>query len=143
MTNIIIQGYISGNKFGETMGMNFEIPEIGTVIYKMKVKSEHLATSTTAHGGVIAAFADAVLGVGALSISSERNNVVSTVEFKISYLRPTLLNDELIGTSTLLKAGKSLIFMEAKIENQRGELIAVANGTFNQYPMEKIFPRTF
>lgn len=140
--NVIIQGYIQGNKFGETLGMDFEIPEIGTAIYKIKIVPEHLATATTAHGGVLAAFSDAVLGVGALSLSSTFNNVVATVEFKISYLKPALLGDVLIGTSTVLKSGKSLIFMEARIVNQRNELVCTANGTFNQYPMEKLMSIT-
>lgn len=136
--NSIIQGYIDGNKFGETLGMDFEIHEVGQVVYKITINQGHLATVTTAHGGVLAAFADAVLGVGALSVSSESHNVVATVEFKISYLKPALLGDVLIGTSFVLKSGKSLIFMEAKIVNQNNELVCTANGTFNQYPLEKL-----
>lgn len=134
----IIQGYIDGNEFGRVFGMDFEVISPGTVEYHLLISEKHLATPLAAHGGVIAAFADAVLGVGALSKSCEFGNVVSTVEFKISYFNPAKIGDQLIGTSTLLKAGKSIIFMEASIFNQNNDLIAKANGTFNQYPVEKI-----
>lgn len=134
----IIQGYIQGNEFGRYLGMDFIISENGEVHYKITIEAKHLATPATAHGGVIAALADAGLGVGALSVSSEFGNVVSTVEFKISYLRPAKLNDQLILKSRLLKSGKSLIFMEADIFNQQNELVAKANGTFNQYPIDKL-----
>lgn len=135
----IIQAYIDGNAFGETLGMDFELREPGSVAYFLTVAQKHLATPKAAHGGVLAAFADAILGVGALSLSSASGNVVSTVEFKINYLAPALLGDELTGMSRLLKAGRSLIFMEGEIKNQRNELVATASGTFNQYPVEKLF----
>lgn len=134
----IIQGYIQGNEFGRFLGMDFTIEAKGRVVYKMVVTEKHLATPITAHGGVIAALADAGLGVGALSVSAEYGNVVSTVEFKISYISPARLNDELILESTLVKSGRSIVFMEAKIVNQRNELVATANGTFNQYPIDKL-----
>lgn len=134
----IIQGYIKGNEFGRYLGMDFSIEGRGKVYYKMVVSENHLATPSTAHGGVLAALADAGLGVGALSVSAEFGNIVSTVEFKISYIAPAKLNDRLILTSKLVRAGKSIIFMEAQIINQNNELIAQANGTFNQYPVDKL-----
>lgn len=134
----IIQGYIDGNAFGELLGMDFEILSDGVVAYRLTIKPEHLATPATAHGGILAAFADAILGVGALSYSCNANNVVATIEFKISFLHPARVGDQLTGTSKLLKAGKSIIFMEAMITNQNGINIASANGTFNQYPIQKL-----
>lgn len=134
----IIQGYIDGNTFGETLGMDFKIISNGVVEYTLLVTPSHLATPATAHGGVLAAFADAVLGVGALSYSCNFNNVVATIEFKISYLNPARVGDTLTGTSKLLKAGKSIVFMEATIVNQHSESIATATGTFNQYPIQKL-----
>lgn len=134
----IIQAYIDGNAFGSTLGMDFDIVQPGEVRYFMDIGKQHLATPRAAHGGVLAAFADAVLGVGALSFSCQNGNVVSTVEFKITYLAPAHVGDQLTGSSRMLKAGKSLIFMEGEIRNQRGELLVTANGTFNQYPVAKI-----
>lgn len=136
--NQVLDAYRNGNRFGEHLGMDFKIIDRGKVHYNLTISETHLATPSAAHGGVIAAFMDAILGVGALSASSTHGNVVSTVEFKISYLKPALLNDTLIGKSRLLKEGKSLIFMDAEVWNQRDELVATGSGTFNQYSVQKL-----
>ncbi len=134
----IIQGYIGWNKFGVLLGMDFEIPEKGSVVYRLKVEEKHLATPRAAHGGVQAALMDAALGVAALSNVCEENRVVSTVSITISYLSPALLGDEMIATATVLKQGKNLAFVHGEIHNQDGKLLATANATMNAYPVEKL-----
>ena len=47
----IIQQYIIWNRFGDLLGMDFEVIEKGHVIYKMGITKEHLATPFAAHGG--------------------------------------------------------------------------------------------
>lgn len=125
------------NHFGALIGMNYVIHEPGNLSYFMKVNEQLLATPSAIHGGVISAFCDAVLGVGALSLVCQSNRVVSTVEMKVNFLNPSFLGDILTGTSQVVKEGNRLIFMEAKICNQKNELIATASGTFNAYPAEK------
>jgi uncharacterized protein (TIGR00369 family) len=125
------------NHFGQLIGMNYKIHEPGNLSYFLDVTEPLLATPTALHGGVIAAFCDAILGVGALSLVCQQNKVVSTVEMKVSFISPALLGDRLTGTSRVIKAGNRLIFMEAQIYNQDNVLIATSSGTFNAYPAEK------
>lgn len=134
----IIQAYNSWNKFGNDLEMTFDIEEPGRVVYRMPILDKHLATTRAAHGGSIAALADATLGVGALSKVCEDGKIVSTVEFKISYFHPANLGDIVIGTSFVLRKGRSLLFIEAELKNQEGVLIAKASGTFNAYPVERV-----
>lgn len=138
MEHIIIQEYRRGNNFGRNLEMDFEIIEPGKVKYWLTVQEQHLATPVAAHGGVIAGFMDALLGVGALSAVCDDMDIVSTVEFKVSYFAPCLKGDHLIGTTKLLKKGKSLVFLEGEVHNQKGNLVAKGNGTFNRYPAAKI-----
>jgi uncharacterized protein (TIGR00369 family) len=133
----LIVKYIAANQFGDFLGMQFQILKPGEVEYSMLVLPKHLATPVSAHGGAIAALMDAVVGVGALSKVCEQDKVVSTVEFKISFLRPVILGDELIGKSSVLKTGARILFMEGKIYNQRNEMVAVSTATMNAYPKEK------
>jgi len=135
----ILEAYREGNRFGKLLGMEFSELESGEIEYTLKISNIHLATPSTAHGGVIAAFSDALLGVGALAFASKFGNIVSTVEFKVSYFKPVNLNDVITGSALVLKAGKSIIFMEGEIKNDKRELVAKATGTFNQYPAKKIF----
>lgn len=135
--NQLIQLYIEHNSFGKLTGMTFEIMEPGVVVYKMPVEEAVLATPFTAHGGAIAGLCDATVGVGALSLVVDNHYVVSTVEMKVSFILPARTGDVLTGVSKVLKAGKRIIFMEAEIKNQKGELVATASSTMNAYPAEK------
>jgi len=133
----IILGYVNANNFGRLLGMNFQITQPGEVEYLMTVCDEHLATPFAAHGGSISALMDATMGVCALSQVIEKGKVVSTIELKISFLSPGFKGDTLCGKASIIKDGKRLIFVEGEIRNQKGELVAIATGTFNSYPAEK------
>ncbi len=147
--------------------MHFNIISEGEVEYFLKITQDHLATPHAAHGGVISALADAALGVCALSAVHKENKVVSTVEYKINFLSPALLNDELYAHAKVLQKGKRILIVECSIfshlphavrEYPRNEgegvktqqvdsaqaedgggkkLIAKATGTFNAYDAVK------
>jgi len=138
MKNQILELYNKTNRFGVLLGMKYEVLKSGEVIYKVKITEDFLATTKTAHGGFIAAFMDAVVGVAALSKVIEEGKVVSTVEMKLNFLKPAILGDELTGNGKVLKTGKSLIISEGKIYNQNNELIAICLATMNAYPFDRL-----
>ncbi len=135
----IIALYRQGNQFGKLIDMEYDVLEDGTITHQIKISEKHLATPVAAHGGVLSALADSTLGVAALAVSAKDGNVVSTVEFKITYMRPVIKGDIIEGIPRVRQAGKKIIFVEADFVNQNGELVGIANGTFNQYPATKIF----
>jgi uncharacterized protein (TIGR00369 family) len=130
----IIQKYIEFNAYGRLVGMSFNITQPGIVDYSLDIQPVHLATPNAAHGGLIAGFLDAVVGVGALSAVCEEGMIVSTVEMKVSYLEPILMGDQIHGISKLMKRGKRILFMEGEVLNQHGVLVAKASATMNAYP---------
>ncbi len=135
----LVDQYIQKNNFGKMLGMDFKIINPGLVHYFLNIKQEHLATPNAAHGGVISALMDAVLGVTALSAVEEVNKVVSTVEYKINFFSPALLGDELIGIGKVEQKGNRLIIVSGDIicSKRNNIVIAKAIGTFNSYPAEK------
>ncbi len=135
----LIEKYIAQNNFGQLLGMHFNIIADGEVEYFLKIESKHLATPNAAHGGAISALADAALGVAGLSSVYKENKVVSTVEYKINYLSPALLNDELKAHATVLQKGKRILIIECSIvaTNRNNQLISKAIGTFNAYDASK------
>lgn len=133
----IVQAYIAHNHFGELLGMNFQVGAPGEIEYHMDIQEKHLATPRAAHGGSVSAFMDATMGVCALTQVVRENNVVSTIEMKISFVSPALHGRKLIGTAKTIKKGKRIVFVEGQIHNELGELIAMGSGTFNVYPAEK------
>ncbi len=141
MTKImnLIDQYIAQNNFGRTLGMDFKILEPGLVHYFITIKPEHLATPKAAHGGVISALMDGLLGVTALSVSEKDNDIVSTVEFKINFLGPAFVGDTLQGIGKVEQKGKRLIITSGEIicPERNNASIAKAMGTFNAYPAQK------
>jgi uncharacterized protein (TIGR00369 family) len=133
MANNLIELYNSTNHFGRFMDMDYTIVKPGEVYYKLKIKENFLATKEAAHGGALAAFMDAILGVASLSAVADEGKLVATIEFKINYLKPALLGDSLIGKGKVLQKGKRILITEGEIFNQKNELIAKAIGTFTSY----------
>ena len=139
----IIQQYIIWNRFGDLLGMDFEVEKRGHVLYKMTVKEAHLATPFAAHGGSVAALIDAALGVACLTEVCEDMKVVSTVNLTISFLNPAHKDDVLSADARVTKSGKRILFVEGKVTNQKGELVATASATMNAYPVSKISEKVF
>lgn len=129
--------YQSINSFDPHLGMNFDIHEPGNISYYLNIKKEHMSSPDAAHGGVLAAFMDATLGMSALSLAVTQNKLCATVEFKINYLGPVSLGDSLIGRGSIDFQGKSLIVSSAEIKKENGDLVAKGLGTFNLYPVNK------
>lgn len=137
--NDLIKQYIENNHFGRLLGMDFKILNPGTVEYVLTVSKQHLATPLAAHGGVISALMDGLLGVTGLSVVADEGKVVSTIEYKISYYHPAFQGDKLIGRGKVEKKGNRILFISGELiaENREQLVIAKASGTFNAYPAEK------
>jgi uncharacterized protein (TIGR00369 family) len=134
----LIEKYIQSNHFGKLIGMRFTILANGHVEYRLTVDDKLLATPHAAHGGAIAALIDGAMGVAALSAVCAENQVVSTVEYKVNFLSPALLNDELIATGKTELKGKRLVVVSCDVRcEQRNVTIAKALGTFNAYDAAK------
>lgn len=135
----LIEKYIRTNNFGRVVGMEFKVITPGTVEYSVTVTKDHLATPTTAHGGMISALVDGALGTAALSLVAHEYRAVSTVEYKINYLSPSFLNDQLVAKAKVDHAGKRIIISSCEVYciNRDNKLIAKAMGTFNAYDAKK------
>jgi uncharacterized protein (TIGR00369 family) len=127
------------NKYGEANEMSLKIIEPGWIEYRMEIKEQHLATPFAAHGGAVAGLMDGILGVAALSLTASEGKLVSTIEFKINFLKPVFKGDKLLGTGKVLEKGKRIIITNGSIvaENRENAKVAIATGTFNSYPFEK------
>ncbi|MBS1637392.1 MAG: PaaI family thioesterase [Bacteroidetes bacterium] len=135
----IIKKYGESNHFGKWLGMELTILAPGSIEYKLHIRKDHMATPNAAHGGVIAALMDSVLGVTALSAVFLEGKVVSTVEYKINYFAPALLHDQLLATGKIEQKGKRLIVVSGEIicTNRDNTCLAKGLGTFNAYPADK------
>ena len=138
----LLAGYNHINAYGRANGMVLNYSKPGKAEYHMVIRPEHLSSPGVAHGGVLAGLMDAVLGAAALTLAFTEGELVSTVEFKINYLHPVRLGDELRAVAQVDHAGKSLLVSSGIIYRQvPGETaetaVAQGLGTFNRYPAGK------
>ncbi|RZK14952.1 MAG: PaaI family thioesterase [Hymenobacter sp.] len=122
--------------------MTLSVPAPGQAEYRMVIRPEHLSSPGAAHGGVLAGLMDAVLGAAALTLAFTTGELVSTVEFKINFLHPVRLGDELRATAHVDHAGKSLVVCSGTIyrhvaSEPAATAVAQGLGTFNRCPALK------
>jgi uncharacterized protein (TIGR00369 family) len=137
----LVAHYNRINHYGQANGMVLNVPAPGQAEYRMVIQEAHLSSPGTAHGGVLAGLLDAVLGAAALTLAFTAGELVSTIEFKINYLRPVHLGDELLAVAQVEHAGKSIMVVSGTIYQQApagaGPAVAQGLGTFNRYPASK------
>lgn len=125
-------------KYDTTMGFELKIIAPGEIVYSVTIDERHLSIPDTCHGGVLSGMMDSTLGYTALTHAITKDMFCSTVEFKINYVSPALLGDQLEGTGQLEYKGQSLVVTTADIKNiKTGNLVAKGMGTFNLYPASK------
>jgi uncharacterized protein (TIGR00369 family) len=135
----LIDKYRQYNNFGRLIDMDFKIIADGIVEYEMNITQAHLATPGAAHGGVISALVDGALGVAALSAVHKQNKIVSTIEFKLNFMAPALLNDRIVAKAKVDQLGNRIIVSSCEVicKNRDNKLLAIAIGTFNAYDAAK------
>lgn len=137
----LVDHYNRINHYGRANGMALTVPAPGQAEYRMVIQEAHLSSPGTAHGGVLAGLLDATLGAAALTLAFTAGELVSTIEFKINYLRPVHLGTELLAVAKVEHAGKSIVVVSGTIYQQAAEgtgpAVAQGLGTFNRYPASK------
>lgn len=135
----LLERYNHYNAFGRLLDMHFTVVKPGETKYSLQVKKEHLATPLAAHGGLISALVDASLGTAALSAVEKDNKVVSTVEYKLNFLKPAFEGDKLEAIGNVITQGKRILVVKCDVYcvNRDNEIIATALGTFNAYDAKK------
>jgi len=119
----------ANNRFNDYVGIKFlEVSENGcTAILENREQLQN-SMDGVIHGGVLFTLADAVMGFAAAPHVDGVQQSVS-VECKINYLRPAR-GPVLKAVSSVVRRGKRIIVMEAKVMEENGELVAVALGTY-------------
>ncbi len=114
----------------ETMGFVVASTEdpAESVSFTWTVPAEYCNSTGNVQGGILAAFADALLG-GATAAQLPDDEYPALAEMKISIFRPAAAGTTLSGRGRVLKKGGRVIFVEAEVTDANGRLIAKASGT--------------
>jgi uncharacterized protein (TIGR00369 family) len=102
----------------------------GTTVWRTKVDERFLNPAGVVQGGFLAAILDSAMGASAVTVVGERKVIVANTEMKVSFLRPAYAGTTLTCVATVLKPGKVISFLEAKITDDSGQLVATASSSY-------------
>jgi uncharacterized protein (TIGR00369 family) len=112
--------------------LGFELGDVAdpaeSISLSWKVPAELCNSAGNLQGGILASFADALLG-GATSAHLPESEYPALAEMKISIFRPAVQGTTITGTGRVLKKGRRVLFAEAEVFSEDGKLIAKASGT--------------
>ena len=98
------------------------------IVLSWTVPPEYCNSTGNVQGGMLATFADSLLG-GAASAYLPDDHFPALAEMKISIFRPAPGGSKLRGEGYIVKSGKRVLFAEAEIKDSEGRLIARASAT--------------
>ena len=102
----------------------------GVSVWTMHVDDRFLNPAGIVQGGFLAAMADSAMGASVVTTLRDRKSSIANTEMKITMIRPARLGDHLTCTATVLKPGKVISFVEARIVDAQDRLVASASSTY-------------
>jgi len=99
----------------------------GTAEVMLNVDSRMHNPMGAVHGGVLSLLADAAMGIAFGRTLSDKFSF-ATIELKINYMRPVKAS-RLRATAKLIQRGLRIGFIECRIVDHRGKLVATATCT--------------
>lgn len=114
-------------QFMTTIGAKLALVTEGQVVITCQKRPELTQQNGFVHAGVLTSLMDVACGYAALTVMPADADVLS-VEFKTNLLRPAVAS-ELKAIGTVVKAGKTLVFCEAKLIGNDDTLIATMQAT--------------
>jgi len=100
---------------------------IGDAIVRLECKTHHHNPMGRVHGGLIAALADAAMGI-AFGRTLLPGEDFSTIDMNVSFLRP--VREGLItANARVIERGLRIGFVQCDIVNSRGKRVATATST--------------
>ena len=125
--NKIVRGEIPPPPIEQTLGLKMISIEGGRCLMELEIDERHTNPFGSGHGGLVCDLADAAMGAACHSTLAD-DQTCSTLELKISFLRPALAG-RLQAEGKVIKDGRTVSFAECDVTDGKGELIARSTST--------------
>jgi len=122
-----MRGEVAPPPITTLIGFSLVSVEPGLAVVELPIDERHVNPFGNVHGGLICDIADAAMGAAYHSTLTDQE-ICSTLELKVSFLRPAPAST-LRAEGRVIKAGKSVGFLECDVKDTEGNLIARATST--------------
>lgn len=126
---VLLESLASGRApfpLAERLGVRFVELGAGRAVLECDVDASHHNPVGVVHGGLAFFLMDTAMGFASMTVHPAGQKC-STVDVKINYIR-SVAKGRLRAEATVIKAGRTVIHLEAKTLDERGQLIAQALG---------------
>lgn len=132
----LVDGSLPLNTMARAIGYDVVEASEGRVVVTANSSEEHLNPEGTVHGGVAATLLDTCMGL-AVKSKLEQGHASTTLEFKISFLRPVTKEIGLLrAEGSVLSCGRRIGAAEGRLTDSRGRLLAHGTTTCMIYPRQ-------
>jgi uncharacterized protein (TIGR00369 family) len=104
-----------------------ENPDAGTIEIAFHPDARMLNPQGTVQGGFVAAMLDDTMGPALVSMSGG-TLMPSTIDLNVSFIRP-VRPGRVIGRGRVVKAGRSVVFLEGELFDEEDNLLARATSS--------------
>jgi uncharacterized protein (TIGR00369 family) len=101
-----------------------------------QARPEFLNPAGFVQGGFLGAMLDDTMGPAAFLMTQGRS-YTTTIGMNVQYMAPARAGT-FIGEGQVVNLGKTIVFMEAKLRNSGGRLVATATASGRLVPVEKL-----
>lgn len=108
----------------------------GTIAVQFQPKPECLNPARCIAGGFIAEMLDETMAT-ALGAILEPGKLASSVEFKVSFIRPARFGT-FVGRARVVHRGSAIAFVDAELRTPENELVATSTQTMRIVTLEKV-----
>jgi uncharacterized protein (TIGR00369 family) len=127
-------GTLPLNTIAQTLGYDVTEAEKGRVVVTLVPTGAHLNPAGTVHGGLTATLLDSCMGL-AVQTMLERGTAQTTLEFKISLVRPiTPETGQVRAEGKVLNCGRRIGTAEGRVVDGEGRLLAHGTTTCLIFP---------
>jgi uncharacterized protein (TIGR00369 family) len=119
----LAQGTLPLNTMAQTLGYDITDAENGRVVVAANPQDTHLNPAGTVHGGLAATMLDSCMGL-AIQSTLDKGIGSTTLEFKISFLRPIMPETGPIrAEGTVISRGRRVGTAEGRVVDREGRLL--------------------
>ncbi|ETX12978.1 hypothetical protein OCH239_15035 [Roseivivax halodurans JCM 10272] len=105
----------------------------------LDVTEAHANRHGVLHGGIAVMILDNAMGAtGSLTVDDTGRAPFLTISMATNFVGPAHVGQRITATGRVTGGGRSLLFIEARLEADDGALIATATGVFKRVPRDRM-----
>jgi acyl-CoA thioesterase len=125
----VLRQAVEAAPYYQLLHLTLERIDIGFARFRMPFRSELTQVYGFVHGGAIASLADTAAAFALMTLLAQPGEKVTTVEFKINYLR-SVSEGEMFGEARVVHKGRRLATVDMEVKNENGNLLAKGLTTY-------------